>query len=657
MHFPRLGLKQRLLLAGISLSVAGLGLTTAVGWWQQEQTLSVAQAGVTALASADMDHVAQSLTAMCVAHDEGLRKRVAGALAVAEDAVRRAGAMRFDAGAPVAWTAVEQTTKAAKAVELPRMLLGETWLGQNADAKAPSAVVDAVGALTDAKCTIFQRMNAAGDMLRVSTNVLGKDSRRAIGTYIAAADGQGVANPVVAAVLKGETYNGRAFVVDGWYTAGYRPLTDAGGNVVGMVFAGVAEADATAAVHRAIDGIRVGVTGRPYVVNGQGVTRGQFVASPGGARDGQSAWDEKDAGGNPYIQELCAKALALGPGALGEVRYALTATGENGPRARVARVAYFKPWDWVIAVEGVEDEIYASTDKIRATGVRSRRVQGAVSAAVIGASAGVWLLIAAGIARPVRRAAAALARGAEASTRAAAEVAAASETLAQGASEQAAALEETSSAMAEMAGMTTRNAETAGRATAVAAAAEAVAARGDAAVGRMTTAVDGIQQRAEATAKIVKVIDEIAFQTNLLALNAAVEAARAGEAGKGFAVVAAEVRNLAMRSAEAAKNTSAMIAESIAGAQAGAGLGREVAALFREVSAAGTRVNGLVAEIAAASKEQATGIGQVTTAVGQVDKVTQTNAATAEESASAAAALSCQAKELQAIVGQLEAVV
>ena len=78
MHFPRLGLKQRLLLAGISLSVAGLGLTTAVGWWQQEQTLSVAQAGVTALASADMDHVAQSLTAMCVAHDEGLRETYAG---------------------------------------------------------------------------------------------------------------------------------------------------------------------------------------------------------------------------------------------------------------------------------------------------------------------------------------------------------------------------------------------------------------------------------------------------------------------------------------------------------------------------------------------------------------------------------------------------
>jgi methyl-accepting chemotaxis protein len=209
------------------------------------------------------------------------------------------------------------------------------------------------------------------------------------------------------------------------------------------------------------------------------------------------------------------------------------------------------------------------------------------------------------------------------------QVSSSSQALAQGASEQASSLEETSSALEEMSSMTKRNADTAQEA--------------NDSMKRMTVAIGDIEKSAGETAKIIKVIDEIAFQTNLLALNAAVEAARAGEAGKGFAVVAEEVRNLAMRSAEAAKNTSALIEQSVSSSSNGVKIAGEVAKVLDE--------------IAASSNEQATGIGQISTAVQQMDKVTQSNAAGAEESAAASEELSSQADQLQTLVADLMALV
>jgi methyl-accepting chemotaxis protein len=233
------------------------------------------------------------------------------------------------------------------------------------------------------------------------------------------------------------------------------------------------------------------------------------------------------------------------------------------------------------------------------------------------------------------------------------QVSASSQSLAQGASEQAASLEETSSALEEMSSMTKRNAETAQQAAALSAEAKESADKGNTAMSRMSTAINEIQTSATETAKIIKVIDEIAFQTNLLALNAAVEAARAGEAGKGFAVVAEEVRNLAMRSAEAAKNTAAMIEGSVGNARNGVAIAAEVAKTLAEITAVNTKVNALIGEIAAASNEQAQGIGQVNSSVTQMDTVTQSNAAAAEESASASEELASQAEQLKQMAAKL----
>ena len=279
-----------------------------------------------------------------------------------------------------------------------------------------------------------------------------------------------------------------------------------------------------------------------------------------------------------------------------------------------------------------------------------------IMAAVL-AGAALATLITRAVNKALNRIAESLSSGSQQTSSAAGQVSSSSQSLAQGASEQAAALEETTSALEEMASMTKKNAETAQQAAALSDEAQKSAIKGNDAMLKMSAAINDIQKSATETAKIIKVIDEIAFQTNLLALNAAVEAARAGEAGKGFAVVAEEVRNLAMRSAEAAKNTAAMIEESVNNAKNGATISVDVAKELDGIGTSVTKVNNLVGEIAAASKEQAQGIAQVNTAVSQMDKVTQANAASAEESAAAAEELSSQSVQLNELVRELVALV
>ncbi len=237
------------------------------------------------------------------------------------------------------------------------------------------------------------------------------------------------------------------------------------------------------------------------------------------------------------------------------------------------------------------------------------------------------------------------------------QISAASQSLAEGATEQAAGLEETSSSLEEMSSMTGQNADNAQEASHLMVVAKEAVSQMAQATEEMSRAISDIKSSSDQTAKIIRVIDDIAFQTNLLALNAAVEAARAGEAGKGFAVVAEEVRNLAMRSAEAAKDTTHMIEESVANANNGVQITQRVSEALKETNEHADKVAQLINEIAAASSEQAQGIDQINTAVAQMDKVTQQNAANAEESASASEELNAQAEALNAIVEQLVSLV
>ncbi|HOX31559.1 MAG TPA: Cache 3/Cache 2 fusion domain-containing protein [Spirochaetales bacterium] len=275
-------------------------------------------------------------------------------------------------------------------------------------------VVEEISELGWSAATVFRRESEAGDMIRVATTVRDASGRPAVGTRITARGPGGGPDPVIAAVLGGGGYRGRAFVVDRWYIAAYEPLRSASGRVVGMLFVGVPQAKAEARIREAIVSTKVGKTGYLYVVSGLGENRGTYIVSKGGERDGESLWDVRDPDGEYIVRGIIEEAVKLGPGEMNTLRYRWQNPGESEPRWRSARIAYYAPWDWVIGLSVYEDEIL-SYRGIMSAG--RRRMVGAMAAAgggvaiLVGAAA--WL-VSLGITGPLKRMAASaelLARG------------------------------------------------------------------------------------------------------------------------------------------------------------------------------------------------------------------------------------------------------
>jgi len=259
--------------------------------------------------------------------------------------------------------------------------------------------------------------------------------------------------------------------------------------------------------------------------------------------------------------------------------------------------------------------------------------------------------------RPINEIIGGLNEASDAVFNASSQISSASQTLAEGASEQAASIEETSSSLEEMSSMSKQNADNAQQADSLMKESSQVVDQANGAMSRLTVSMEEISRASNETSKIIKTIDEIAFQTNLLALNAAVEAARAGEAGAGFAVVADEVRNLALRAAEAAKRTSDLIEGTVKRINEGSDLVTVTNETFGKVTESSSKVGELVSEIASASNEQAQGTDQINTAVNEMDRVVEQNAANAQESAAASGELRVQAKQMKQMVVELAATV
>ena len=342
------------------LTVLSLSINTAL---RRGSTVDHVQQEVDALIQESTAGIVQGAYKMAAASNEAIVAKLEGDLNVARMILNQSGRVYTSPTYTETWQAVNQYTKTSRELKIPRFYVGSNRIRPNADFNQRTLVVDDVQDLVGGTCTIFQRMNPQGDMLRVATNVEKLDGNRAIGTYIPAINPDGKANPVVSTVMKGQTFRGRAFVVNAWYLTVYEPIFDSAGEVIGILYVGEKQ-EAYESLRNAILNTLVGKTGYVFVLGGSGKIKGDYIISKGGARDGENIFGAKDAAGTEFIAELIEKARKLKKNEVDYQYYLWQNKDEAQPRMKVAALAYYEPWDWVIGAGTYVDDYDAARAEV-----------------------------------------------------------------------------------------------------------------------------------------------------------------------------------------------------------------------------------------------------------------------------------------------------
>ena len=356
---------------GRKISVMGIGLVlvsalaiVGIVLQQKRDLRTRLEAIIHRLALEESSITVSSLYRTCLAVHTQVQRRLEVGFGAARAELERAGGARLDAQT-ADWSATNQTTGEFRSVSLPRLMLGSEWTGQIVATNTPAPVLDKIERLSGARVTLFQRMNEEGDMLRVCTTVVTTNNTRAIGTFIPRLERDGAQNPVVSTVLAGETFRGRAWVVDRWHVAQYAPLWDERHErVIGMLYLGTPVSIVTEDLRQAVLATRVGKTGYAFVIGTQGPIKGKYIVSYKGTRDGDDIWDTRDADGRYPIQSMIAKALNTSEGVPATERYLWQNKGEAKPRAKYAAITQFAPYDWMLGVTTYEDDYNDYIDQV-----------------------------------------------------------------------------------------------------------------------------------------------------------------------------------------------------------------------------------------------------------------------------------------------------
>jgi len=671
----------------VLVTIIPLAIIMATVFSQNRKVFEVGQRESLNLAYGDLNHIVDNIYTLAESHQEVTQKNINAALNVARDLGKKSGG--FNAGGEsLAWSAVNQFTKVESKIELPKMMVGGDWLGQISSPSQSVLIVDPVKEMLDITCTIFQKMNNQGDMLRVATNVLTTDGKRAIGTYIPSVNSDGGANPVVSTVLKGQTYTGRAFVVDRWYITAYEPIFDEQKKVIGVLYVGIPQENVKS-LRQAIVNMKIGEKGFVTVLDGAG----KVVIAPGNKKDGENVLKDGDASGKMYIEERLTAAKKLAPREIGKQSFSL----RNGSAvaARDARFVYFQPWDWVITAEADQEEFTKAADMLREIGASSNAIIAGVGLLAVLLTGLVWAFVANTIVKPIKNAVASLkdiaqgegdltmrlnastkdevgelgfwfntfieklqgivkqisensnsvnaashqlsviakdlSSGAEDTSQRAANVATASEEMSANLNNVAAAMEQSAtntnmvaSASEEMTSTIKEIADNAERARNISSQAVHQAKNASEKMGELGLA-------AEKIGMVTETITEISEQTNLLALNATIEAARAGEAGKGFAVVANEIKDLARQTAQATLNIKNQINDVQRTTQVTVVEINQISEVISGVNEIVTTIATAVEEQTAATREIADNIAQASQGIQEVNENVSQSSAVAGE--------------------------
>ena len=552
----RLSLRQQITTLAILAAFCATAIVAALVLINQKSAGSSVSNQVNSFTEDRVARAAQKASNVCDIAEAYIQRSLDTNLTVAYGGLKRAGGIHSGAQT-VSWNATNQFSGARTVITAPLWSIGGTGLRGDRSLDHPIPVIDDVTEQTGDTVTLFQRVNEAGDMLRVATSVIASDGQRAINTYIPAVQPDGTLDPVVKTILAGQAYRGRAYVVNAWYSTDYEPLLDAHGKNIGMIVVAVKQ-EAVSSLRKALSlASRSGDHSSSAVYYGhdsEGFSNRPIIEPTGLAADTKAQW----------LPKVLAKAPLLKNG---ETEGFSVTDPETGARS-IVYYAYFRPWDWVIVVAADSRDFQSATDQVRAQ-FHKLFLQTWLGGLLALLLSGLFAyIISKRITDPMADLSIHLTSSATQIASSAVHEQSNVSTLMASSNQIASAVKEISATSQELLRAMVEIADAAEKTTALAnqgrhglKGMETSMQTLSSATGSISAKLTTIRNKAVRINSVVTAISKVADQTNLLSLNAAIEAEKAGESGAGFAVVAREIRRLADQSAIATLDIEQMVEE------------------------------------------------------------------------------------------------